>query len=119
MTAVILFDGHCGLCRKSMRVLAALDWLGQLSFVNFHDETKRMQIAPRIPFADLDRVLHVIFPDGRTLTGFDGLRQISWLLPPLWPLAPLLYLPGVAPIGRTIYRRIARRRQRCTHEGCV
>lgn len=136
----VLYDGHCGLCQRSVFVLTLLDHLRRLHLVDFHDEKLRMKIAPDLTLKQLDRALHVQFPavshelqalsdsklktqssrlKARTLKGFDALRALSWHLPPLWPVALLLYLPGIAPVGRRIYAHIAARRKRCTHKTCV
>lgn len=114
----VFYDGHCGLCLRSMRALRALDWLGRLRFVDFHDEEQRHRFAPEVPVDDFDRALHVRHADGRTLTGFAAFRALVWYLPSLWPVAPFLYLPGVKPIGDRVYGGIAERRKRCAHERC-
>lgn len=119
MTPIAVFyDGHCGLCLRSIRVLRALDWLRRLRFVDFHEEALRQQIAPDIPYDDLDRALHIRYADGRTLTGFAAFRALCWSLPPLWLLGPFFYLPGATFIGDRVYAGIAERRRRCTHERC-
>ena len=114
----VLYDGACGFCRRSVRVLFALDWLHQLRPVDFRAEQERNRWAPEIPFEDLDRALHVKFPNGKTLHGFRAFRALAWHLPLLWLIAPFLYLPGARPIGDVIYARIAERRKKCTHESC-
>lgn len=114
----IFYDGNCGFCRRSMRILKRLDWLGHIEPVDFHDEARRLRIAPEIPYEELDRGMHVMFPDGNTLKGFSAFRRLCWHLPPLWIIAPFLYLPGVQFIGDRVYARIAKGRKRCTHDSC-
>jgi predicted DCC family thiol-disulfide oxidoreductase YuxK len=112
----VLFDGRCVFCRKSIFVLQILDHLRRLSFVNFYDAAKRKQIAPEIPLENLQKAMHVMVPpttyklQPTNYQGFDAFRVLCWHLPALWPLAPLLYLPGVPWIGRATYGIIARRR---------
>ena len=115
----VLYDGRCGLCRRSAFTLGVIDHLHRLRLLDFRDKAIQKAVAPDITEAALDRSLHIRFPGGRTLNGFDAFRALSWHLPVLWPAAPFLYLPGVAPIGRRIYARIAQRRKRCSHEGCA
>lgn len=147
-TIAVLYDGHCGLCQRSVFVLALLDHLRRLRLVDFHDEKLRMKIAPDLTLKQLDRALHIRIQkpdtrnqkrpkkldsgfcppgrrpdrtgtlDSRTLKGFDALRALSWHLPPLWPIAPFFYLPGVAPLGRRIYGRVAAARRKCVHGVC-
>lgn len=56
----------------------------------------------------------------RTYTGFEGFRRIAWVLPLVWPILPLLYLPGVSMVGNRAYRWIARNRHRlgCDSDRC-
>jgi predicted DCC family thiol-disulfide oxidoreductase YuxK len=127
----VFYDGHCGLCLRSVFWLELMDWLGRLKPVDFRDADARKAEAPDLSLEALDRALHVRFPaagpeqsrvgrgDGKTLNGFDAFRALAWHLPPLWVAAPFLYLPGIPPIGRRIYARIAARRQKCKHEDCA
>lgn len=115
----ILYDGHCGLCMRSIFTLKILDNLRRLQPVDFWNKTEKQRVAPDLKIADLDKAMHVRLPDGRTFKGFDGVRQIAWHLPALWPLAPFLYVPGVPAIGRAVYARVATRRKQCNHESCV
>lgn len=115
----VLYDGRCGLCLRSAFFLELADTLGRLHLVNFRNRIERMDIAPDVTEATLDRAMHIRFPDDSTLTGFDAFRALTWHLPVLWPAAPFLYLPGVAPVGRRVYAHIAERRKRCSHASCT
>jgi predicted DCC family thiol-disulfide oxidoreductase YuxK len=104
MTPVqVFYDGDCGLCQRTARILQRLDVLGQLDWVDFR--TAKVDIDPA-------RLEHEMASrsGGRTYFGFSAYRALSWRLPIFWPLLPLLYLPGVRPIGDAVYRRIAARR---------
>jgi len=114
---IVLFDGQCGLCRRSIATLLTFDWLHRLHPVDFHSP-ERDHVAHGLSFDDLNRALHIRLPNGKTYLGFSAFRQLSWSLPPLWPLAPFLYLPGAIIIGNWLYERIANRRKRCKHENC-
>ncbi len=118
MRISIFYDSHCGLCRRTMRLLKRLDWFGKLRPVDFHNHDERRRYAPEIPEAKLDKVIHMRFPNGKTMKGFSAFRDLAWRLPALWPVAPFLYLPGAKLIGDRIYARIAERRKKCTHEDC-
>ena len=118
MSIAIFYDSHCGLCARSARMLKWLDWLKRIRLVDLHDAEERQCFAPDLSLEDLNRTMHIRLPDGRTFAGFSAFRELAWHLPLLWPIAPLLYLPGVRPIGDVIYARIAQRRRSCTHESC-
>ena len=122
---IILFDGNCGLCLRSVFGLTILDWLHRLHFVDFWDKDAKHAIAPDLKMEDLDKAMHVLLPNFKIQTsnfkvekGFDGIRALAWHLPPLWLVAPFLYLPGIAHLGRRVYGRVAKRRKRCEHENC-
>ncbi len=114
----VLYDGRCGFCTRSVFWLALIDWLGRLRFVNFHNAVARAAVAPELPFAQLNRSMHIKMPDGRTFTGFRAFRVIAHHLPLLWPLVPVSYLPGATAIGDRTYQRIADKRKTCDHEDC-
>ncbi len=109
-TTIVLFDGSCQFCRRSVFLLHTFDWMHSVSLVDYHETAKRKKIAPSIPFKKLDEEIHVKDPRGRFTSGFLAFRTLSWKAPPLWILTPFLYLPGVRPIGERVYAKIAQRR---------
>ncbi len=115
----VLYDGHCGLCRRSVFILTILDNLHRVRFTDYHDAFALEAVAPDLALADLERTMHVRAPNGLTWEGFHAFRALTWHLPVLWPLAPILYLPGVPWIGKRVYARIAARRLNCNHEFCA
>ena len=114
----VLYDAACHLCRRSMFVLLLCDHLHRLRAVNFRDAMLRKKYAPDIPLKDLDRSMHIKI-QASSFSGFDAFRKIANHLPALWPLVPLLYIPGIPPLGRRIYRYIAENRNRCADGYCV
>lgn len=114
----LLFDGHCGLCQRSVFSLVMLDHLQRLKPVDFHDAELKKKVASDIALKDLDKAMHIRFPNKKTLKGFSAARALTWHLPVLWIVAPLFYIPGVSIIGNKIYKRVARSRKKCTHESC-
>jgi predicted DCC family thiol-disulfide oxidoreductase YuxK len=62
--------------------------------------------------ADLDLAMWAVDSDGRSYRGFYAFRLIARRIPLLWWMVPLLYLPGVAPIGVRTYALVARNRSR-------
>lgn len=124
---VVLYDAACRLCRRSMFVMLLLDHLHRLKPVNFRDSKLRKEIAPDLALKELDRSMHIKMTNQKTskpanqqtVSGFDAFRTLAWHLPPLWPLAPLLSIPGVPALGRKVYERIATNRNRCADGYCV
>ncbi len=107
----VLYDGGCGLCTRTVAWLRRLDRQHTLCFVDINAEWDAL--VAEHPELDRDAcavAMHVIAPDGRITTGFDGFRTIAWALRALAPLAPFLHVPGVPFIGRRVYRYVAAHR---------
>src|SRR5207248_8905379 len=91
--SLVLYDGDCRLCRKSVALLKRLDWLGRLEFADSRGELPEGAAA-----LDRERLLeemHALTPNRRRVFhGFGAFRWIAWQLPLTWALVPLLYVPG-------------------------
>lgn len=110
---IVLYDGVCPLCVRSVAILKSLDWFGRLHFQNCRD-VKNLPAAsvPLDPKKMLDE-MHVLPPGrDRAYAGFAAFRWIAWRLPLLLPLAPFLYLPGVPWLGNKAYLWVAKNRFR-------
>ncbi len=108
---LVLFDGGCGLCTRTVGWLRRFDRHHALRFVDINTEWH--WLAATYPGLDQQAcadAMHVISPDGRVTAGFDGFRSIAWVLTTLAPLAPFLHVPGVPFIGRRVYRYVATHR---------
>jgi predicted DCC family thiol-disulfide oxidoreductase YuxK len=109
--AVVLYDGQCPLCRKSVSILKPLDWLGRLEFRDARDPANVPPRQPPLELARLMEEMHLITPDGQHVYhGFHVFRWMAWRMPILWLIAPFLYLPGVPWLGQKIYLWVARNR---------
>jgi predicted DCC family thiol-disulfide oxidoreductase YuxK len=111
--AQVLYDGACALCRRSVALLKRLDWLHRLAFVNVRDPGNLPAGGAALDPDRLLKEMHLLTPGaGRVYHGFAAFRWMAWRLPPLWPLAPFLYLPGVPALGQRAYLWVARNRFR-------
>ena len=109
----MFYDGGCGLCRATRACLAALDVSRRVRWRAYQSLSE----PPRgLAWADLERAAYLRTADGRTFQGFFAFRALSTRLPLLWPLAPLLWLPGMAALGGRAYRWVAANR-RCVAGG--
>ncbi|MBP9773024.1 MAG: DUF393 domain-containing protein [Candidatus Peribacteraceae bacterium] len=115
---VILYDGHCRLCRRMMAILSMLDWLQRLQLVDYHDASARKRIVPTTSLATLSHVMHAKLPNGKLVAGFFAFRAITWHLPFLWLIAPFLYAPGIDAIGAMMYEKVAANRISCKDGVC-
>lgn len=108
---IVIFDGHCRICRGQIERLRRLDRGGRLAFLSLHDP----EVARRFPdlsYDDLMRNMVVVDRRGNRHRGAAAIRHLSRRLPLLWWLAPLLHLPGTLPIWQWCYRQVADRRYR-------
>jgi predicted DCC family thiol-disulfide oxidoreductase YuxK len=112
---VVIYDGQCPLCLRSVAVLKRLDVFGRLVY---HDARQPFAVPLTSPPLDPDKLLvqmHVVTPGTtrrRCYGGFYAFRTLAWYLPACWPILPLLYLPGADWVGERIYAWIARNRFR-------
>src|ERR1041385_935511 len=95
MQTVVLYDGLCALCNQSVRLVKLLDWRHAIVYTDLQDWT-----AVHTRYPDLDRdalsgAMHVIGTGDQVYAGYAGVRQIVRVLPLVFWLYPLLYLPGV------------------------
>ncbi|TWT46928.1 DCC1-like thiol-disulfide oxidoreductase family protein [Botrimarina hoheduenensis] len=108
----VLYDGNCGLCRRTMAVLGVCDWLEQLKPINALDRAAvEAEGLEFLEDADLVTDMHAAWPDETTEwgveRGYAAYQAIAWRVPLLWPTLLVVYLPPVAAIGRAVYRRVA------------
>jgi len=109
--AVVLYDGDCPLCQRSVKYLRRLDWLDRLVFQNARDTAHLPPSAVPLDPQRLIEEMHVVTPDRRVApSGFRAFRWMAWRLPLLVPVAPLLHLPGVPWVGNRVYRWVAKNR---------
>lgn len=123
----VLFDERCALCIRSMTFLRYWDWLERLRLQPLQKaaapdaSSSAAGLPPENDPGEHPGEMLVIVPGGSVERGFFGWRRLLRELPPLWPLVPILYLPGAGRVGALVYREIARRRRRdlCDGVGCA
>jgi predicted DCC family thiol-disulfide oxidoreductase YuxK len=111
-TLHVVYDRECPVCRAAVAVARATDVRGVLVS---HDGTRPDAVAAALPAlrgADLDAAIHVVAEDGRVFRGFFAIRRLARSSPWLWPLLPILHLPGAGRLGPRLYAWVARNRRR-------
>jgi predicted DCC family thiol-disulfide oxidoreductase YuxK len=111
---LVFYDTFCPVCRKSRFLLEQFDVGGRLQFRDIHDRDQMAREAPGVTYRQALAEMIVRAPTGAIYGGFDAFRAIARVLPGLWPILPLSYIPGAGWLGRTIYRWVARNRYRLT-----
>ncbi|MCC6572895.1 MAG: DUF393 domain-containing protein [Planctomycetes bacterium] len=117
----VFYDSLCPVCRRSVLWLRRLDWLGVLKFEDLHDREAAEAALPGVSYADQLKRLYVLRPDGQYFGGFAAVRAMAAVMPLLWPVLPLMWLPGAGWVGHKIYDVIATNRFRyakCDDEMC-
>ncbi|MBI3322482.1 MAG: DUF393 domain-containing protein [Candidatus Omnitrophica bacterium] len=108
----VLYDGECGLCRRSMELLRRLDWLGRVEPIDLSDWPAIRKRFPGLDQEACKREMHLVTPGGKVAVGFYAYRVLARVLPLGWLALPFLYIPGVPWIGRKVYASVAAGRHR-------
>lgn len=104
----LIYDGECGICRRAVERLQHWDREHRLRYVPFQDESTVARFGIALPA--LAAAMHLVLPDGRVYAGADAVPELGKLLPGKRWWAWGFALPGVRPVARRVYRRIAERR---------
>jgi predicted DCC family thiol-disulfide oxidoreductase YuxK len=109
--AIVLYDGDCPFCQKTVALLKRLDWTKALEFQNCREMEA---IPPNEANLDQQRMIeemHLLLPNRKeAYAGFRAFRWIAGRIPLLWALYPLLYIPGVPQLGQKVYLWVAKNR---------
>jgi predicted DCC family thiol-disulfide oxidoreductase YuxK len=85
----VLFDGGCPMCRRTVRIIRALDWNDRLQFVDATNADARAFFAPSLTEAEVLVEMYVIDERQRLHGGFEGYLQMARVVPLLWPMVSL------------------------------
>ena len=110
----LIYDGECGLCQRAVELLRRWDREHRLRYIPFQDEDAVRGFGLALPA--LAAAMHLILPDGRVFAGADAVPELGRLLPGKRWWAWGFAVPGVRPVARRVYARIARGR-RCAVRG--
>lgn len=107
----VVYDGECGICRRSVALLRDWDTRGRLELLPFQAEG----VMDR--YADIDEIefrkaVQVIAPDGRHWSGADAVEKALARTPKGRCIAWIFRLPFARPIARRVYRWVARNRSK-------
>ena len=103
----VLYDGDCGICTHTARLLARIDSRRRLRLVS-------LQVAalPGMPAHDeLMGALHAVDSDGHWFVGAAAAVEIARHVPSLRPISMIAKLPLAMPILNVLYRVVADNRR--------
>lgn len=101
------YDGNCGFCSGIVRCLSYLDIFGRVTWIPYQSLAEP---PTGLSWEDLDSAVYLEPGQGRFYRGFYAFRMLAAGIPPLAPLLPLLWLPGIPYLGKVLYARVARNR---------
>ena len=108
---ILLYDGNCQFCRRSVAQLRVMDLFNTLKMVDYQTLIKENQPLPGgLTEKQAASQLHLIEPNGMVSGGYFVFRRLSWKLPMLYPLIPIFYFPASGVIGPLVYRWVAKNR---------
>ena len=108
-TAEIFYDGQCGLCVRTMNFLKALDGGGRLQFFNFRNPSIHKKF-PQLNLQELEKEMYLRTEGGEMRKGFFAYQYLAKVLPSLYFIVPLFYLPASNFLGPKIYNFVAEHR---------
>ena len=114
---VVLYDGQCNFCRSQIDTLRRLDGRDRLFFMSLHDPEVAKNY-PDLTYEQLMEQMWIVTSKGERLGGAYAVRFLSRLLPILWPIAPLMHIPGSMGLWQFLYRQIAKRRYKLAGRNC-
>ena len=121
-TITLLYDGACPLCRRTLRVVTAMDVLSRIKPVDFRTAdlgALSAQHGVTLDPARLEREM-IVVRAGRAHGGAEGARVIAGAVPSLWVVWPFLAIPGLSHVSAAVYRKVAGNRMnllKCEPDG--
>ena len=106
---IILYDDGCPLCTFQMRVVTWLDWFNTVSLLPISNP-RAAEIAPQLTREALLEAIHCVARDGKIHRGARCIRFIGMRMPLGFPVALVLWIPGVIWIAEHVYTWISRHR---------
>lgn len=105
--AIVLFDGNCSLCQKTVKTIGYWDIFKQIRFINFlSPQAKPVIDELGLKIEDLLYDMHIV-EGKKSWKGYEAYQRISLCLPLCWVLVPFLYFPPIKKEGMRIYRGVA------------
>lgn len=105
---LLIYDGVCGLCQKSVAWLKERDRYGRLAYSPL--QTPGLLEKLDIPQEEALQHLHAVDRNGKKRIGADAVLWAVSHLPRYRWLRGLWLIPGALPLSRWTYNQIAKRR---------
>lgn len=114
---VVLYDGWCSFCIKSINFLRRIDCFNRIDFVSFRNEN--ITEMYKLDIEMLEKRMHSIkISNNKIENGFNSIIRICRNIPFLWAIVPFLYFISFLRIGHHAYDWVASRRTIFPTGGC-
>lgn len=110
-TVNIIFDGQCGFCIRSLKIVNALDLYHSFRFYDAN-QSETLTRFPVLRGASVAEAMYAIVEGEALRSGFFAFRRLIWNIPLTWLLIPVFYFPGASLLGPHLYAWVARNRSK-------
>ncbi len=110
-TVNIIYDGQCGFCIRSLRIVRALDIYRSFRFHDSH-QPETFHRFPELRGANVSDAMYAVAEGEPIYEGFFSFRRLIWCSPLMWILIPVFYFPGAGILGPRVYAWVARNRSK-------
>jgi predicted DCC family thiol-disulfide oxidoreductase YuxK len=108
--AVLIYDGECNICIRSVEWIRRQDPGGAIELLAFQDPRLPIRF-PELPIQRCREAMQLLTPDGKRREGAEAVEELLRILPGFRWLAWGFRVPGVRRLARAVYRYVARRRR--------
>ncbi len=108
--SILVYDGGCGFCRRSVQILQVMDMFKTLKYVDYNQYSNLSELHPQLTPQIVASQIHLIEPDGHLRGGFFVFRPLCFKMPMMFLLTPLFYFPASGLLGPMVYRWVAKNR---------
>jgi predicted DCC family thiol-disulfide oxidoreductase YuxK len=115
MPATLIYDGQCGFCKKSARLLQELAGPERLAIVSL-DAPSAMDLHPDLSFSKALEAPQLVLENGYLCQGAEAAFNAAGLRPSLGFLKYLYYFPVIRQFSDFAYKIVSQKRNRC--ESC-
>jgi len=110
-TYTLIYDGECGICRRSVKWIRQRDEEERIELLPYQDPAVPERF-PEIPQSDMERAMQLVARDGARWEGARAAEELLAVLPRWRVAAPLFKIPGVRRVAERVYRWVASNRRR-------
>ncbi len=111
LPGVLLYDGHCRLCVRGAKRLAALARPASIEARDFQVPAV-LAAYPQVSYEECMQAMPLVTTDGRVFRGAEAIARALATRRVAGVLARLYYVPGVRALCDALYRWVARNRYR-------